>query len=113
MTAAMIASNSFCRPRSAAAEPMSHTCSTANRHEQNAVSTNSEIFTRRTGTPTFFAALASPPTARIQLPKRVLREHERADRGEREPPENHLGNAGHERLAVIEQRADAHVREPS
>ena len=32
---------------------------------------NSRIFTRWTGTPTLRAALASPPTAKIQLPKRV------------------------------------------
>ena len=31
------------------------------------------IFTRPTGTPTLRAALGSPPTAKIQLPKRVLR----------------------------------------
>ena len=71
MTAAMIASNSFCKPRSAAAEPASATCSTAKSAEQSAVTTNRLTLTRATGTPIFFAAFASPPTARIQLPQRV------------------------------------------
>src|SRR5438874_1308283 len=67
----MIASNSFCKPRSAAAEPTSQTCSMAKSQAQSAVNMKSDTFTRRTGTPTFFAALASPPTAKIQFPKRV------------------------------------------
>src|ERR1700737_1649235 len=67
----MIASNSFCKPRSAAAEPTSQTCSIAKSQAQSAVNMKSDTFTRRTGTPTFFAALASPPTAKIQFPKRV------------------------------------------
>ena len=71
ITAAMIASNSFCRPRSAAAEPTSQIWSMAKIQAQNAVNMKRETFTRRTGTPTFFAALASPPTAKIQLPNRV------------------------------------------
>ena len=35
------------------------------------VSTNRVIFVRRTGTPALRAALASPPTAKIQFPNRV------------------------------------------
>src|SRR5678815_296184 len=71
MTAAMTASNSFWRPRSAAAEPTSQICSMANSHAHSAVNMNSETFTRLTGTPAFLAAPASPPTAKIQLPNRV------------------------------------------
>ncbi|MQM40485.1 hypothetical protein KBTX_04546 [wastewater metagenome] len=35
---------------------------------ESAVKMNSEILTRRTGTPELRAALASPPLAKIQLP---------------------------------------------
>ena len=35
------------------------------------VMTNSDTLTRWTGTPTLRAALASPPTAKIQLPNRA------------------------------------------
>jgi hypothetical protein len=39
---------------------------------QKAVNMNIRIFTRLTGTPELRAASASPPEAKIQLPKRVL-----------------------------------------
>ena len=39
--------------------------------QTNEVVMNSPIFTRCTGTPTLRAALASPPTPKIQLPTRV------------------------------------------
>jgi hypothetical protein len=39
--------------------------------EHSAVVMNRPIFTRGTGTPTFRAATASPPTPKIQLPRRV------------------------------------------
>ena len=41
------------------------------------------IFTRATGTPTLRAAFGSPPTAKTQLPKRVLSSTQVATRGER------------------------------
>ncbi len=68
----MIASNSFNRPRSEAAEPNSNTWQAENTVAQKAVTMNSEILTALTGTPTLRAALASPPEAKIQLPIRVL-----------------------------------------
>ena len=86
----MIASNSFCSPRSAAAEPMSHTCSTANRHaaergqheqrDLHAPHRHADVLRR-----VRVAADRENPVAEAGL-----REDERADRGEREPPEHAL-----------------------
>jgi len=52
MTTDMIASNSFSRPRSAAAEPNSITWQVAKMVAQKAENMNIRIFTRLTGTPT-------------------------------------------------------------
>ena len=41
-----------------------------------------------------------------------LREHERADGCEHDPPDNHFWNARHERLAVVEHFEDSYVAEP-
>ncbi|MCY1354684.1 hypothetical protein D9M69_410740 [compost metagenome] len=73
MTAAMIASNSFWKPRRASVEPASSTVSMATSVAQRAVTTKSVVLTRATGTPDLRAARGSPPDAKIQLPKRVRR----------------------------------------
>ena len=49
---------------------------------------NSAIFTRVTGTPTLRAALASPPTPKIQLPKRVRVSVHVASDGDHDPPQH-------------------------
>ncbi len=49
---------------------------------------NSRIFTRCTGTPTLRAALASPPTAKIQFPKRVRARTQVASSVMRDPPDH-------------------------
>ena len=72
ITTAMIASNSFNSPRSAPADPEFHNLARReDTHAQNAENMNIKIFTRLTGTPTYRAAWASPPDAKIQLPNRV------------------------------------------
>ena len=68
LTAAMIASNSFWKPRRASVEPASITVMMATSAAQQAVSMNSETLTLFTGTPELLAALRSPPAAKIQLP---------------------------------------------
>ena len=61
MTAAMIASNSFWKPRRASVEPASSTVRTATSAAAQAVSMKRLVLTRSTGTPELRAALASPP----------------------------------------------------
>ena len=68
MTAAMIASNSFSRPRVVSAEPASMTWMVASSVAAQAVQMKRLIFTRPTGTPTLRATSWSPPVAKIQLP---------------------------------------------
>src|SRR5690606_37766757 len=71
MTAVMMASNSFCSPRSTSAEPAPSTVSAATNVAADAVPMKSSVFTRATGTPALRAACTSPPTAKIQLPNEV------------------------------------------
>ena len=73
---------------------------------------NSEIFTRRTGTPTFCAALASPPAAKIQLPNRVLASVNAQTAASANHHSDHLGNPWHERQAVVEHLHDTNMSEP-
>ena len=49
---------------------------------------NSAIFVRATGTPTLRAAFGSPPTAKIQLPKRAAASSHAPTTREPDPPEH-------------------------
>ena len=71
ITAVMIASNSFMKPRRASVDPASITVMMATSAAAQAVSMKSDSFTLRTGTPEFCAALVSPPVAKIQFPAGV------------------------------------------
>src|SRR5439155_5617604 len=68
----MIASNSLFCPRGTSADPTLSTWMQANNAAEPAVVMNRITLTRLTGTPTYRAAWYEPPTAKIQLPNRVL-----------------------------------------
>src|SRR3954463_15039906 len=70
-TAVMIASNSLFVPLFTFALPFRPSTINDHRAADAAVAMNSRILTRATGTPTYRAAWAEPPTAKIQLPNRV------------------------------------------
>ena len=93
MTTAMIASNSFWVPRSVSAEPVTSTWIAANSVAARAVKMNSVILVRATGTPILRAALASPPEAKIQLPKRVRVRSQVQEQREADPPDDRHRNA--------------------
>src|SRR6218665_3441192 len=71
ITAAMMASNSFWKPRRASVDPLSSTVMMATSPAHNAAKTNRPVLTLRTITPEFLAAVASQPEAKIQLPSGV------------------------------------------
>ena len=70
------------------------------------------ILVRATGTPTLRAALASPPLAKIQLPKRVRIRSQVQNSGEPDPPEDRHRDAGDHRQAVGALADEAEIGEP-
>ena len=66
------------------------------------------ILVRATGTPTLRAALASPPLAKIQLPKRVRDSTQVKTSGEADPPEDRHRNAldGRQAVGALADHAD-------
>ena len=110
MTAAMIASNSFCSPRSAAAEPASATCSTAKSAEQSAVTTNRLTLTRATGTPSILRRIRVAADGEDPVAAARAGEHEAADRRQHEPPHDDLGHADGKRAAAVPRGDPAPAR---